>query len=98
MKNIFIKIGVIGMALMMLYGCGTGTNQESTREPEATNGSESKKDIYVYFSKNMELFGIFPSITDTIKATKVSKYRIFGVIDKKIKDADGFIFSFQELS
>ena len=48
MKNIFIKIGVIGMALMMLYGCGTGTNQESTREPEATNGSESKKDIYVY--------------------------------------------------
>ena len=58
----------------------------------------SGKDIYVYFSKNMELFGIFPSITDTIKATKVSKYRIFGVINKKIKDADGFIFSFQELS
>lgn len=58
----------------------------------------SGKIIYVYYSKDMKLFGIFPSITDTIKATKVSKYRILGVINKRIKDVGGFIFSFHELS
>ena len=58
----------------------------------------SGKIIYVYYSKDMKLFGIFPSITDTIKATKVSKYHILGVINKRIKDVGGFIFSFHELS
>ena len=56
------------------------------------------KTIYVYYSNDMKFFGSFSSITDTIKATGVSKYRIFGVINKKVKEADGFIFSFHKLS